>query len=204
MHPMYKFSALPFLTARRPAAVLTAEQFTQRHLREAPAANKRKLPAAMPHGVFDGRTADTLRRFSGLVQLDVDAKHNSTVPVGAWPEIARTFASMSPHAVLAQVSASGAGFWALVAVEIEPGAYDGDPVASHRARVDAVLDHMDAELHALCDAMNLPDPLALDRPVSYNLVALRFPGVGPAYFGAAAVLAAVSTASGNGCQVAAQ
>ena len=38
--------------------------------------NKKQLPA-MPHGVFYNRRQDTIQKHSGLVQIDIDGKHQS-------------------------------------------------------------------------------------------------------------------------------
>ena len=37
--------------------------------------NKKQLPAIMPHGVFYSRRQDTIQLHSGLVQVDIDGKH---------------------------------------------------------------------------------------------------------------------------------
>ena len=37
--------------------------------------NKKQLPAIMPHGVFYSRRQDTIQKHSGLVQIDIDCKH---------------------------------------------------------------------------------------------------------------------------------
>ena len=193
---MPQFSTLARMHSRTPFDAVSPAEFIARHRRSAPASNKRTLPAAMPHGVFIGRTFDTLCRFSGLVQLDYDAKHNETVPASAWPELAREVAEAWPSVVLAQVSASGSGLWALVAVEIGPDAYDGDPVASHRERADLVLSISDGVVAEACARVGLRCTLVPDAPVTRNLVSLRFPGVGPAYFGASEpVSASAVTAS---------
>ena len=39
--------------------------------------NKKALPAIMPHGLFMSRKKDSLARHSGLVQVDIDGKHQA-------------------------------------------------------------------------------------------------------------------------------
>ena len=36
---------------------------------------KKQLPAIMPHGLFETRRQDTFKQHSGLVQIDIDGKH---------------------------------------------------------------------------------------------------------------------------------
>lgn len=145
---------------------------------DAPAVDKQRLPAIMPHGLFHGRRAADLVAFTGLVQVDVDARHNEHVPRDLWPTICRTFAEQVAAVEVAQVSASGAGFYALVHA---PACSSFPAMAAH------VLTIARDELGRIARSHDV-GPVAIDEKCAYNLAALRFPGVGPVVHGRAAQL----------------
>ncbi len=90
-----------------------------------------------------------------------------------WPAVARAFASSSAPVELAQVSASGAGFFALLRIRQE---------ANFHHMAEAALTVATEELEAVAARMNLP-AFKLDTVPTRNLASLRFPGVGAVYFG---------------------
>ena len=117
------------------------------------ARNKKALPAIMPHGYFLSRKADSIVGHSGLVQIDIDAKHQS----GDW-STADTIEAISalPCVVCVGVSCSGNGVWALVAVA-------GIDQNNHKEMADHV-----------CSIIEEVTGDQLDRPVTTNLASLRF------------------------------
>jgi hypothetical protein len=72
--------------------------------------HKKNRPALMPHGQFrGGRSALHLWRESGLMQFDIDTKHNP----GLCADTIKRRAAQMPEVVLCAVSAGG-GVWGLV------------------------------------------------------------------------------------------
>ena len=114
--------------------------------------NKKSLPAIMPHGTFATRRADTLMTHSGLVQIDIDAKHQAD----HWfPESIADELGQQQYVVAAGVSCSGQGVYALVAVE-------GITQDNHADKARRVADHIEKTFHVM-----------VDRTVSNNLASLR-------------------------------
>ena len=117
-------------------------------------ANKKSLPAMMPHGAFATRRADSLMTHSGLVQIDIDAKHQTDYhfdPTSIAEELGQ-----QQYVVAAGVSCSGTGVYALVAVE-------GITQDNHSDKAARVADHIETCFE-----------LRVDSPVSVNLASLRF------------------------------
>jgi hypothetical protein len=116
--------------------------------------NKKALPALMPHGAFSSRRADSLMTHSGLVQIDIDEKHQD---VGHFdPFSIADELGQQRYVVAAGVSCSSTGVYALVAV----GGITQD-------------NHSDKALRAVAHIERTFN-LAVDRPVSVNLASLRF------------------------------
>jgi len=116
--------------------------------------NKKALPALMPHGAFSTRRADSLMVHSGLVQIDIDAKHQD---VGYFdPFSIADELGQQQYVVAAGVSCSGTGVYALVAVE-------GITQDNHSDKALRAVAHIERTFN-----------LAVDRPVSVNLASLRF------------------------------
>ena len=116
-------------------------------------ANKKALPAMMPHGAFATRRADSLMVHSGLVQIDIDMKHQG------YEFDATSIADelgQQRYVVAAGVSCSGTGVYALVAVE-------GITQDNHSDKAARVADHIETCFE-----------LRVDSPVSVNLASLRF------------------------------
>ena len=116
-------------------------------------ANKKSLPAIMPHGAFNTRRADSLMTHSGLVQIDIDMKHQGYEFDAT--SIAEELGQQQ-YVVAAGISCSGTGVYALVAVE-------GITQDNHSDKAARVANHIETCFE-----------LCVDRPVSVNLASLRF------------------------------
>ena len=116
--------------------------------------NKKALPAMMPHGAFSTRRADSLMIHSGLVQIDIDAKHQTDYqfdPTSIAEELGQ-----QQYVVAAGISCSGTGVYALVAVECITQ-------DNHSDKAARVVNHIASRFE-----------LRVDSPVSVNLASLRF------------------------------
>ena len=116
-------------------------------------ANKKALPAIMPHGAFASRRGDSLITHSGMVQVDIDAKQQG--PTFNAESIAEELGQQT-FVVAAGLSCSGAGVYALVAVE-------GITQDNHSDKARQVIDLIESRFEVVVDA-----------PVSVNLASLRF------------------------------
>jgi len=76
--------------------------------------SKKQLPAIMPHGVFYNRRQDTIQKHSGLVQIDIDGKHQSA---GFDPENVVRDMEAAPYVVAGGISCMGEGVYMLIAVD---------------------------------------------------------------------------------------
>ena len=115
--------------------------------------NKKQLPAIMPHGVFYNRRQDTIQKHSGLVQIDIDGKHQSA---GFDPENVVRDMEAAPHVVAGGISCMGEGVYMLIAV-------DGINETNHREKASRVMDLIEEQFNVVVDV-----------PVSNNLSSLRF------------------------------
>lgn len=116
---------------------------------------KKQLPAIMPHGLFLTRKQDTFQKHSGLIQVDIDGKHQS-----------KNFDlnDLKSHVqdeqykcvVASGVSCSGSGLYMLVAVNDVN--HDNHTQAAARLTMWA-----EDQFGVECDS-----------PVSTNLSSLRF------------------------------
>lgn len=115
--------------------------------------NKKSLPAIMPHGAFASRRADSIMTHSGLVQIDIDMKHQDYEfdPTSIADELGQ-----QQYVVAAGVSCSGTGVYALVAVE-------GITQDNHSDKATRAAQHIEQTFNVV-----------VDRPVSVNLASLRF------------------------------
>ena len=114
---------------------------------------KKQLPAIMPHGLFLNRRQDTFQTASGLVQIDIDAKHQTdSIDVD---KILHNVA-YSEYIVAAGKSCSGTGVYMLVAV-------DGIEQDNFRECADKAIQYVEKAFDVVCDS-----------PVSMNLSSLRF------------------------------
>ena len=114
---------------------------------------KKQLPAIMPHGLFVTRRQDTIQQTSGLVQIDIDAKHQ---PEGMDVDKILHDAAYSDYIVVAGKSCSGSGVYMLVAV-------DGIEQDNFRECADKAIQYVEQSFEVVCDS-----------PVSMNLSSLRF------------------------------
>jgi len=114
---------------------------------------KKQLPAIMPHGLFLNRRQDTFQTHSGLVQIDIDAKHQ---PDGMDVDKVLHSAAYSEYIVAAGKSCSGTGVYMLVAVE-------GIEHSNFRECADKAIQYVEKAFDVVCDS-----------PVSMNLSSLRF------------------------------
>jgi len=115
--------------------------------------NKKALPAIMPHGLFMSRKKDSLARHSGLVQVDIDGKHQAEPK--SWESLVRSLDAF-PHVVAGGISCGGNGVYILIAVE--------DINAENHATM----------AHDVCDWVEANLDVVTDRPVSVNLASIRF------------------------------
>ena len=115
--------------------------------------NKKQLPAIMPHGVFYSRRQDTIQQHSGLVQVDIDGKHQRG---GFDPENLARDMEAAPYIVSGGISCMGEGCYMLVAVE-------GIDQKNHREKASRVMDLIEEQFNVVVDV-----------PVSNNLSSLRF------------------------------
>lgn len=115
--------------------------------------SKKQLPAIMPHGVFYSRRQDTIQTHSGLVQIDIDGKHQGA---GFNPENVVRDMEAAPYVVAGGLSCMGEGVYMLVAVE------DIDH-KNHRDKAGQVMDLIEEQFNVVVDV-----------PVSNNLSSLRF------------------------------
>jgi len=116
---------------------------------------KKQLPAIMPHGLFGTRRQDSLIRKSGLIQIDVDGKHQEK---GWNAEEFVEWLQFNDYKEIAAagLSCSGSGVYALVAVNV-------DEDAEH-----------DEVVEVLVEKFELLHGVKCDKPVSTNLSSLRF------------------------------
>ncbi len=114
---------------------------------------KKQLPAIMPHGLFATRRQDSLTRHSGLVQIDIDAKHQHD---GFDVDKVLHDCGLSDCVVAAGKSCSGTGVYMLIAVE-------GIDVDNFRECADKAFTYVEQWFEVVCDS-----------PVSINLSSLRF------------------------------
>jgi hypothetical protein len=116
---------------------------------------KKQLPAIMPHGLFETRRQDTFKQHSGLVQIDIDGKHQ-----GKDFDLNDLKAYVQDRQydciVASGVSCSGSGLYMLVAVKD----INRDNHAMAAARLS---DWAEDQFGVVCD-----------DPVSTNLSSLRF------------------------------
>lgn len=115
--------------------------------------NKKALPAIMPHGLFVGRKKDGLVQHSGLIQVDIDGKHQDR-PID-WSALVASLDAF-PCVVAGGISCGGNGAYLLVYVGIIP-------VENHGIYA-----------HDVCDWAEEKLDVVVDRPVSVNLASIRF------------------------------
>lgn len=114
---------------------------------------KKQLPAIMPHGLFETRRQDTFRTHSGLVQVDIDGKHqNKKFDL----DFVLSEMQNDPHVLAGGRSCGGDGVYLLYLVE-------GIDQHNHKEWVSEIVDYVGEKYHAEVDA-----------PVSFNLSSLRF------------------------------
>ena len=115
--------------------------------------SKKQLPAIMPHGVFYSRRQDSIQTHSGLVQIDIDGKHQ-----GAGFNAGNVVRDIeaAPYVVAGGLSCMGEGVYMLVAV-------DGIDHTNHRDKAGQVMDLIEEQFNVVVDV-----------PVSNNLSSLRF------------------------------
>ena len=114
---------------------------------------KKQLPAIMPHGLFATRRQDSFTRHSGLVQIDIDAKHQAD---GFDVDKVLHACGYSDYVVAAGKSCSGTGVYMLIAVE-------GIEADNFRECADKAIQYVEQSFDVVCDS-----------PVSMNLSSLRF------------------------------
>ena len=114
---------------------------------------KKQLPAIMPHGLFKTRKQDSFKKHSGLVQIDIDAKHQRE----DWT-LERTLERMAEidEIIAYGKSCGGLGAYALVAVS--------------NINADKHSDLAGDVISIAADLLNSE----IDMPVSNNLSSLRF------------------------------
>ena len=113
---------------------------------------KKQLPAIMPHGLFLNRRQDTFQTHSGLVQIDIDAKHNCSIDVDKkLSEI-----QADPCVFVSGKSCSGSGMYLLVVAA-------GISNDNHNVVATEIAEYYEAQYNIKCDI-----------PVSNNLSSLRF------------------------------
>ena len=115
--------------------------------------SKKQLPAIMPHGVFYSRRQDSIQTHSGLVQIDIDGKHQGA---GFNAENVVRDIEAAPYVVAGGLSCMGEGVYMLVAVE-------GIDHTNHRDKAGQVMDLIEEQFNVVVDV-----------PVSNNLSSLRF------------------------------
>tara|TARA_R100000654_G_scaffold31248_1_gene56123 strand:+ start:8461 stop:8985 length:525 start_codon:yes stop_codon:yes gene_type:complete len=114
---------------------------------------KKQLPAIMPHGLFMNRKQNTFQAASGLIQIDIDAKHqDKELNIN---EILHHVA-YSNCIVVAGKSCSGTGLYMLIAV-------NGITVDNFTDCADKAILYVEKAYDIKCDS-----------PVSMNLSSLRF------------------------------
>jgi len=121
---------------------------------------KKQLPAIMPHGLFETRRQDTFRTHSGLIQVDIDAKHQK--PEFNAEKVIEQM-QMDDRIAVAGLSCSGSGVYALVAIEIADMKKDCDMKDKHVDIADQVREWVEFVF-----------PVRCDWPVMGNLSSLRF------------------------------
>jgi len=114
---------------------------------------KKQLPAIMPHGLFATRRQDSFTKHSGLVQIDIDAKHQAD---GFDVDKVLHDCGLFECVVAAGKSCSGTGVYMLIAVE-------GIDVDNFRECADKAVHYVE---EWFC--------VGVDSPVSMNLSSLRF------------------------------
>lgn len=114
---------------------------------------KKQLPAIMPHGLFATRRQSTLEKHAGIIQVDIDAKHQ-----GPKFDVDATLKKMRYNAsvIACGKSCSGRGIYAFYLV-------DGVNAENHTQAAAALLDRV-RKLYNV----------ETDDAVSKNLSSLRF------------------------------
>jgi hypothetical protein len=113
---------------------------------------KKQLPAIMPHGLFATRRQDSFTKHSGLVQIDIDFKHNPSMDVDKkLSEI-----QACPCVFVSGKSCSGSGLYFLVVAA-------GISNENHSVVATEIAEYYEAQYNIKCDI-----------PVSNNLSSLRF------------------------------
>jgi hypothetical protein len=147
-----------------PQTVLLLD-WLQRHGSYHAGRDKTLLPAIIPTGTYGRRRIAALEKPSGLIQVDIDGKHQpETWPASAWDKLA-DYLGQQPWCAVSARSCGGNGVFCLVAVDL-------DTNEGHRVRAETA---MEAVLEA---ATEVGLPVKLDAGVSNNAVSLRFPPVG--------------------------
>ena len=118
---------------------------------------KKQLPAIMPHGLFATRRQDSFTKHSGLVQIDIDEKHQGKdFNPGELLENVMHHVPFSKYIVAAGKSCSGTGMYMLIAVE-------GIDKHNFQECADQALQYVERAFDVV-----------VDSPVSMNLSSLRF------------------------------
>ena len=115
---------------------------------------KKQLPAIMPHGLFLTRKQDTFQKHSGLVQIDIDGKHQGK---DFDCEALLSKMQLDPEILAAGVSCGGNGVYALYYVE----------------GLTSAQDHIKAARLVIKDVRKWYG-VEVDESVSKNLSSLRF------------------------------
>jgi len=115
--------------------------------------SKKQVPAIMPHGIFNSRKQDTIVEHSGLVQVDIDGKHQRD---GFDAENLARYIQAAPYVLASGISCMGNGCYMLVAV-------DGINENNHSEKASGVINFIEEQFDVVVDA-----------PVSRNLSSLRF------------------------------
>ena len=74
---------------------------------------KNALPAFTPSGIFEGREANTLRKHSGFICIDIDAKDNAGVE--NFDDL-KSLVAANPHVTYCGVSVGGKGYFCIIPV----------------------------------------------------------------------------------------
>lgn len=108
-HPAGTVEVLEFLTSDRyRAQVMAVRACRDRRERRR---LKRGLPCITPAGVFDPRSADGLKTYSGLLCVDIDGADNPHV--SDWPRAARALGKAMPSALYVGKSCGGLGIFSV-------------------------------------------------------------------------------------------
>jgi len=114
---------------------------------------KKQLPAIMPHGVFATRRQDTFQQHSGIVQIDIDGKHQTS---GFNPDRLLNDMQYDAHVLAAGKSCGGNGIYLLLLCS-------GINADNHRKVSGWAIDYIEMKYS-----------VRVDDPVSTNLSSLRF------------------------------